>query len=69
MLLWKRTGEFQAPIGSNDPRARDGIRKGCDVQDENGLPPWLSWPRPPNGFIDLGWVCTAEQPASRMLII
>jgi len=71
MLLWKRTfqvGGLQAPISHNDPRARDGIPKSCNAQDKDDLPPWSFWPRPPNGFIDLGCVCTVEKYAFRMLI-
>ena len=71
MLLWKRSfeaGDRLAPIGSGDAQAQDGIRKSCDTRDENGFPPWFSWPRPPNGFIDLGCVFTAERCVFRMLI-
>ncbi|KAF9650482.1 DUF1613-domain-containing protein [Thelephora ganbajun] len=57
ILLWKkmfnvdRTG---APIGTNDPRTRDGVRNSYNARDEDGSPPWFSWPGPPGGFIDLG---------------
>ncbi|KAF9785509.1 hypothetical protein BJ322DRAFT_1194311 [Thelephora terrestris] len=57
ILLWKRAFEADCsaePIGGNDPHTRDGIRNPPKIQDENDLPPWSSWPRPPGGFIDLG---------------
>ena len=71
MLLWKDTfqlGGLPAPITPSDPQARDGIRNSRNAQDEGDLPPWFSWPRPPNGFVDLGWVCTIEEYTLWMLI-
>jgi len=61
------TDDHQASIGSNDPQARDGVQISYETQDKSGLPPWFSWPKPPNGFIDLGCVNTSEKWILRML--
>jgi hypothetical protein len=58
-----------APIGEHDPRASDGVRKSYGAHDENGSPPWSSWPSPPGGFIDLGYVSAVEKRVLRILIV
>lgn len=40
MLLWKDT--FGSSTSSGESVDSD--------------PPWQNWPRPPGGFLDLGWV-------------
>jgi len=58
-----------ASISESDPQTRGQVRKSHDAREENGLAHWFSWPKPPGGFIDLGWVCMIKKRVLRMLIV
>lgn len=68
MLLWREmfdAEDFRTPDGEDDPRTRAGVRKSS--KDGGSSPPWFSWPAPPGGFIDLGYVRTVGKRVLYML--